>query len=258
MYDFSEVEEKDLRGMLSDAQDVLDDPSTSEQDAELYGAMKKAIEKELATRKKEEPKKEEPKKEEKKEDEKKPASKAPKKRGRPKKKTTASKRKTTASKPKTTASKPKTTTGRKPKKGTKVTYKGKDYEPGSKALCDALLADLKNRRKKSKATSKKTKPVMESIAKGITTQVKKAIKTDFEDNKELFADKEFAQESIARYTALERDAAQFLESFKAVLADDYEQSEVKKAIDVIKIEISKLKTEAQNAMKKAEAKEEKK
>ena len=249
MYDFSEVEEKDLRGMLSDAQDVLDDPSTSEQDAELYGAMKKAIEKELDTRKKEESKKEEPaktepKKEDKKADEKKPASKTPKKRGRPKKKTTASK--------------PKTTTGRKPKKGTKVTYKGKEFEPGSKALCDALLADLKNRRKKSKATSKKTKPVMESIAKGITTQVKKAIKTDFEDNKDLFADKEFAKESIARYTALERDAAQFLESFKAVLADDYEQSEVKKAIDVIKVEISKLKTEAQNAIEKAEKKEEKK
>lgn len=104
--------------------------------------------------------------------------------------------------------------------------------------CQEIIKETEARRKKYKASGRKyrTKPVSEKIAGNITTATKQAI-----ENIPADKFKEDPKGMIVKVEKLEKSANEFFADFRAILGEDYDQSEAAKELDKISGMISDLK-----------------
>jgi hypothetical protein len=184
---------------------------------------------------------------------------APKKRGR-KAGTTVKKADSTEAPKKrgrkagTTVKKDKPTeTEKKPVKivGKTVTFNGKEYESGSKELCDAVIDSFNKRREKAKKQAKKTKTksVFEKAADKVENTIVSAVKETFAENKDKIVKQ--PDQYFAKIQKVQAAGQEFLESFKELVGSEFDRKEItdftktiKEAVEGLKKEIEKISKES--------------
>jgi hypothetical protein len=117
------------------------------------------------------------------------------------------------------------------------TFEGKTIDPSEVDYCKKLLAAVNQQRSTRKKAAKKyrTDPVFKTMTSNVARTVVKAMKTV--DAASL---KKNPEKKIEQFKALKTSFSEFMRSFKAILGEDYDASEIKESLHAIDEHISKV------------------
>ena len=117
------------------------------------------------------------------------------------------------------------------------TFEGKTIDPSEVDYCKKLLAAVNQQRSSRKKAAKKyrSEPVFKTMTSNVARTVVKAMKTVDAATLKKNPDKK-----IEQFKALKTSFAEFMRSFKTILGEDYDASDIKESMQAIDEHIKKV------------------